>query len=249
MQSTLTIFRREFASYFNSPIAYIFIIAFLVLNSGLFMTGFFLNGAADLRSFFGNLPFFLIFFIPAVSMRLWADDKRTGTFELLMTLPIHAREVMMGKYLAALAFYLVALAGTLPLPIMVSALGNPDLGAIWSGYIGAALLGGLYLAVGTFTSGLMRDQISAVILGIMACFVIFIVGVPGVAATIDGWRFSWVPDWFPHMGSFLQHYLGLSDHFQMMLRGVITLGDLAYFLGLTAVFLSLNTLWLKGRKY
>ena len=241
MQSTLTIFRREFASYFNSPIAYIFIIAFLVLNSGLFMTGFFLNGAADLRSFFGNLPFFLIFFIPAVSMRLWAEDKRTGTFELLMTLPIRAREVMMGKYLAALAFYLVALAGTLTLPIMVSALGNPDLGAIWSGYIGAALLGGLYLAVGTFTSGLMRDQISAVILGIMACFLIFIVGVPGVAATIDGW--------LPGFGSFLQHYVGLSDHFEMMLRGVITLGDLAYFLGLTAVFLSLNTLWLKGGKY
>ncbi|MEN8007058.1 MAG: ABC transporter permease [Candidatus Krumholzibacteriota bacterium] len=241
MQNTLTIFRREFASYFNSPIAYIFIIAFLVLNSGLFMTGFFLNGAADLRAFFGNLPFFLIFFIPAVSMRLWAEDKRTGTFELLMTLPMRAREVMMGKYLAALAFYLVSLAGTLPLPIMVSALGNPDMGAIWSGYIGAALLGGLYLAVGTFTSGLMRDQISAVILGIMACFLIFIVGVPGVAATIDGW--------LPGFGSFLQHYLGLSDHFEMMLRGVITLGDLAYFLGLTAVFLSLNTLWLKGRKY
>ncbi len=241
MQNTITIFRREFASYFNSPIAYIFIIAFLVLNSGLFMTGFFLNGAADLRSFFGNLPFFLIFFIPAVSMRLWAEDKRTGTFELLMTLPMRAREVMMGKYLAALAFYLVALAGTLPLPIMISVLGNPDMGAMWSGYIGAALLGGLYLAVGTFTSGLMRDQISAVILGIMACFSIFIVGVPGVAATIDGW--------VPGMGSFFQHYLGLSGHFDMMMRGVITLGDLAYFLGLTAVFLSLNTLWLKGRKY
>lgn len=241
MQNTLTIFRREFASYFNSPIAYIFIIAFLVLNSGLFMTGFFLNGAADLRSFFGNLPFFLIFFIPAVSMRLWAEDKRTGTFELLMTLPMRAREVMMGKYLAALAFYLVSLAGTLPLPIMISMLGNPDVGAIWSGYIGAALLGGLYLAVGTFTSGLMRDQISAVILGIMTCFTIFIVGVPGVAATIDGW--------IPGLGSFLQHYVGLSGHFEMMLRGVITMGDLAYFLGLTAVFLSLNTLWLKGRKY
>ncbi len=241
MQNTLTIFRREFASYFNSPIAYIFIIAFLVLNSGLFMTGFFLNGAADLRSFFGNLPFFLIFFIPAGRMRRWAEDKRTGTIELLMTQPMRAREVMMGKYLAALAFYLVSLAGTLPLPIMISMLGNPDVGAIWSGYIGAALLGGLYLAVGTFTSGLMRDQISAVILGIMTCFTIFIVGVPGVAATIDGW--------IPGLGSFLQHYVGLSGHFEMMLRGVITMGDLAYFLGLTAVFLSLNTLWLKGRKY
>ena len=212
-----------------------------MFNSGVFMTGFFLNGAADLRAFFGQLPIFLIFFIPAVSMRLWAEDKRIGTFELLMTLPMRTREVMMGKYLAAFAFYLVALLGTLPLPIMVSALGNPDLGAIWSGYIGAALLGGLYLAIGTFTSGLMRDQISAVILGIMACFLIFIVGVPGVAAVIDGW--------IPRFGSFLQHYVGLSEHYEMMLRGVISLGDLAYFLGLTTVFLSLNTLWLKGRKY
>lgn len=241
MANAMTIFRREFGAYFNSPIAYIFIIAFLVLNSGLFMTGFFLNGTADLRSFFGNLPFFLIFFIPAVSMRLWAEDKRTGTFELLMTLPMPTRDVMMGKYLAALAFYLVALIGTLPLAIMVNVLGNPDVGAITSGYLGAALLGALYLAVGMFTSGLMRDQISAVILGIMACFLIFILGVPGVAATIDGW--------LPGAGSLLQHFLGLSEHFDMMLRGVVALGDLIYFVGLSAVFLTLNALWLEGRKY
>ncbi len=241
MSNTMTIFRREFGSYFNSPIAYIFIIAFLVLNSGLFMTGFFLTGSADLRSFFGNLPFFLIFFIPAVSMRLWAEDKRSGTFELLMTLPMPTRDVMLGKYLAAFAFYLVALLGTLPLPIMVGALGNPDMGAIVSSYIGAGLLGGLYLAVGMFTSGLMRDQISAVILGIMACFLIFILGVPGVAATIDGW--------LPGAGSLLQHYVGLSDHFDMMQRGVLALGDLMYFVGLTGLFLTLNALWLEGRKY
>jgi len=241
MSNAMTIFRREFGAYFNSPIAYIFIIAFLVLNSGLFMTGFFLAGTADLRGFFGNLPFFLIFFIPAVSMRLWAEDKRTGTFELLMTLPMPTRDVMLGKYLAALAFYLVALAGTLPLAIMVGALGNPDLGAVASSYIGAALLGALYLAIGMFTSGLMRDQISAVILGIMACFLVFILGVPGVAATIDGW--------VPGGGSLLQHYVGLSDHFDMMLRGVVALGDVVYFVGLTAVFLTLNALWLEGRKY
>lgn len=241
MSNMMTIFRREFGSYFNSPIAYIFIIAFLVLNAGLFMTGFFLSGSADLRSFFGNLPFFLIFFIPAVSMRLWAEDKRSGTFELLMTLPMPTRDVMLGKYFAAFAFYLVALLGTLPLPIMVGALGNPDIGAILSSYIGAALLGGLYLAIGMFTSGLMRDQISAVILGIMACFLVFILGVPGVAATIDGW--------FSGLGSLLQHYVGLSDHFDMTQRGVLALGDLLYFVGLTAVFLTLNALWLEGRKY
>jgi ABC-type transport system involved in multi-copper enzyme maturation permease subunit len=241
LRSSLVIFRREFAAYFNSPIAYIFIIAFLVLNAGLFMTGFFLNGTADLRAFFGNLPFFLIFFIPAVSMRLWAEDKRLGTFELLMTLPMRTADVMLGKYLAALAFYLVALAGTLTLPVMVGALGNPDNGAMFSGYLGAVLLGALYLGVGTFTSGLMRDQISAVILGIMACFLLFVLGIPAVAATIDGW--------VPGLGSLLQNYLGLSGHYEMMLRGVVAAADLAYFLGLTVVFLVLNALWLEGRKY
>ena len=237
----MTIFRREFAAYFNSPIAYIFIIAFLVLNSGLYMTSFFLGGAADLRGFFGTLPIFLIFFIPAVSMRLWAEDRRLGTFELLMTLPVRSADVMLGKYLAALAFYVVALLGTLPLPLMVGVLGNPDTGAIWSGYLGAGLLGALYLAIGMFTSGLMRDQISAVILGIMACFLVFIVGQDFVAAVIDGW--------IPRLGSFLQQYLGLSGHYEMMLRGVFAIGDLVYFVGLTAVFLTLNTLWLEGRKY
>jgi ABC-2 type transport system permease protein len=241
MRGAMTIFRREFGAYFNSPIAYIFIIAFLAFNSVLFMTGFFLGGTADLRNFFGSLPWFLIFFIPAVSMRLWAEDKRLGTFELLMTLPITASEVMLGKYLAALAFYLVALAGTLPLPIMVMALGNPDVGAMWSGYIGAALLGGLYLGIGTFTSGLMRDQISAVILGIVACLVVMLLGMDFIAAAIDGW--------FPGFGAFLQTHLGLSAHYDMMMRGVISLGDLTYFVGLTAVFLVLNTMWLEGRKY
>lgn len=241
MQGTMTILRREFSAYFNSPIAYIFIIAFLVFNGGLVMNSFFLAGSADLRGFFSMLPFFLILFIPAVSMRLWAEDKRLGTFELLMTLPLRTREVMLGKYLAAYGFYLVALLGTLPLPILVSHLGNPDGGAMMAGYLAAALLGGLYLAIGTFTSGLMRDQISAVILGVVACFLVFIVGEQTVAATIDGW--------VPGLGSFLRQYLGLSEHYEMMLRGMITLGDLAYFLGLTGVFLALNTLWLEGRKY
>jgi ABC-2 type transport system permease protein len=241
MANVGTIFRREFAAYFNSPIAYIFIIVFLVLNCGLFMTPFFLQGAADMRGFFGNLPLFLIFFIPAVTMRLWAEDKRLGTFELLMTLPMRSADVMLGKYLAAMAFYLVTLAGTLPIPIMIKLLGNPDSGAILSGYIGAILLGGLYMSVGIFTSGLLRDQISAFILGMVACFALFLLGIPAVAATIDGW--------FGGLGSFLQTHLGLMGHYESLQRGVLELGDLAYFLALTAVFLGLNNLWLEGRKY
>ena len=241
MTGTQTIFRREFAAYFNSPIAYIFIIVFLVLICGLFMTPFFLQGQADMRDFFGNLPLFFSFFIPALSMRLWAEDKRTGTFELLMTLPIRSSEVMLGKYLAAMAFFLVALAGTLPIPIMINALGNPDGGAIFSGYLGAVLLGSLYMSVGIFASGLLRDQISAFILGMLACFILFLLGIPAVAATIDGW--------ISGLGSFLQQFLGLVGHYQSLQRGVLALGDLAYFLTLTAVFLALNTLWLEGRKY
>ncbi len=158
-----------------------------------------------------------------------------------MPLPVSTREVMLGKYLAAYAFFLVALAGTLPLPLMVMALGNPDVGTMVSGYIGAALVGGLFLAIGTFTSGLVRDQISAVILGVVACAMVYIAGLSFVAEIGDGW--------ISGLGSFIQKYLGLSAHYNMMQRGVITMGDLAYFLGLSGLFLTLNTVWLEGRKY
>jgi ABC-2 type transport system permease protein len=241
MRNTGVIIGREFASYFNSPIAYIFLIVFLLLNCGLYMLGFFLTGQADMRGLFGSLPLLLCFFIPAVSMRLWAEDHRRGTFELLMTLPMQTAEVMLGKYLSALAFYLVALLCTVPIVVMLNVLGNPDNGAIFSGYLGAFLLGALYLAVGIFTSGLMRDQISAFILGVMACLVMFFLGHAAVAAVLDGW--------VPGFGSLLQRFLGLMSHYEPMMRGVLALGDLTYFLALSALFLVLNALWLEGRKY
>ncbi len=241
MRSVGVIFKRELAAYFNSPIAYIFIIVFLVLNAGLFMTPFFLQGQADMRGLFSNLPLFLIFFIPAISMRLWAEDKRSGTFELLMTLPLRASEVMAGKYLAALVFYLIALAGTLPIPIMISILGNPDGGAIFAGYLGAIFVGALYLSVGIFVSGLVRDQITAFILGMIVCFFFFLVGIGPVAATMDGW--------INGFGSFMQQAFGLLPHFESLQRGVILLSDVAYFVILSGVFLILNSYWLEGRKH
>jgi ABC-2 type transport system permease protein len=241
MRNAGVIFKREMAAYFNSPIAYIFIIVFLALNAGLFMTSFFLQGQADMRGLFANLPLFLIFFIPAVTMRLWAEDRRSGTFELLMTLPMRASEVMVGKYFAALAFYLIALAGTLPIPIMLALLGNPDGGAVWGGYIGATLLGGLYLGVGIFVSGLVRDQITAFILGMISCFFLFFVGLMPVAMTIDGWIDGW--------GTFLQNAFGLIPHYESLQRGVISLGDVVYFLAFTAALLAMNAHWLEGRKH
>lgn len=241
MRNINVIFSREFSSYFNSPIAYIFIIVFLLLTGLLYMLNFFLVGQADMRGFFGTLPLLLTFFIPAISMRLWAEDRRQGTFELLMTLPMRPHEVMLGKYLAALCFFAVALAGSLTIPIMLRTLGNPDMGTILSGYIGVLLMGALYLSVGIFTSGLMRDQISAFILGVMACLIMWLLGQTFVAAVFDGW--------IDGLGRLLQQYLGMTSHYEPMLRGVVALGDLVYFLALTAFFLVLNALWLEGRKY
>ncbi len=241
MRNAMVIARREFAAYFNSPIAYIFIIVFLLLTGLMFMLNFFLVGQADMRAYFGTLPLLLTFFVPAISMRLWAEDQRQGTFELLMTLPMQAAEVMLGKYLAALAFFAITLAGSLPIPIMLNVLGNPDNGVLASGYVGALLMGALYLSVGIFTSGLMRDQISAFILGVMACLIMWLLGQTFVATVFDGW--------IDGLGHMLQQYLGMTSHFQPMLRGVIALGDLIYFLALTALFLLLNAFWLEGRKY
>jgi ABC-2 type transport system permease protein len=244
MRNVGVIFRREFTSYFNSPIAYIFIISFLLVATLFQMLGFFLVGQASMRNFFTPyLPFVLVLFIPAISMRLWAAEHRQGTFELLMTLPAQPHEVMLGKYLAALALYAVTLVCTFPLVVMVNALGNPDNGAILSGYVGLFLLGACFLAVGIFTSGLMRDQFPAFILGMLACFVMLILGTDFVASVIDGW-FDQI-----NLGSTLQQYLGMFNHYDPMLRGVLALGDVVYFLALTLLFLALNALWLEGRKY
>jgi ABC-2 type transport system permease protein len=154
---------------------------------------------------------------------------------------MRASEVMLGKYFAALAFYLVALLGTLPLPIIINALGNPDNGMIFGGYLAALLLGALYLSVGIFASGLMRDQISALILGVMACLAMNLFGYPFVAAFFDGWRDG--------LGTLLQRFLGLTAHYQPLLDGMLTIGDLTFFVALSTVFLVLNALWLEGRKY
>ena len=235
------IFRREFRAYFDSSIAYIFMIVFLLLTAGIFMSGFFLQGAADMRGFFVNLPLFNLFFLPAVTMRLWAEDKRIGTMELLMTLPMKAHEIVLGKYLAALAFYAIALAGTLTIPVMIAFVGNPDVGAMVGGYLGSLLMGAFYLAVGIFVSGLFKDQIAAFVVALMLCLFFFFAGQPIVVATTDGW--------INGLGSFLESYVGITTHFEDIQRGVVDLRNVFYFVTMTALFLVLNTLSLEGRKY
>ena len=235
----LVILKRELAAYFNSSIAYIFLIIFTLLNGGLFMTQFFLVGRADMRAFFYTLPFLLSVFLPAVSMRLWAEEKRGNTQELLLTFPMQSHELVLGKFFASFLFYLIALACTFPIPVMLAVLGRPDVGAIVSGYIGAAFLGGFFLAIGMLVSGFYRDQIAAFILSMMICFGLYLTGTEFVASSIDGWVGG--------LGTFLRHFLGAVDHYISFAKGVIDNRDVLYFGLGSAVALVLNGFWIEGR--
>jgi len=239
MKATLTLFKREVKGYLLSPIATIVIIAFLLLSGGLFMSQFFLVKLLDMRAFFALLPFILAIVLPAVSMRLWAEDRQLNTLELLLSLPIRPAALVLGKFLSAVTFLLLLLVSTWMIPLMLMLLGRPDFGPIVSGYLGALLLGALFLAVGQFISGLCRDQIVAFILGLFACLSLFLIGNDFIASTVDGW--------WPGLGGFLQEYLGIARHFSGFEKGVVDGRDAAYFLLLIAAFLTLNGIWMEGR--
>ncbi|PIU40393.1 MAG: hypothetical protein COT00_01960, partial [Candidatus Omnitrophica bacterium CG07_land_8_20_14_0_80_50_8] len=239
MGNFVTIFRRELGAYFNSAIAYIFLIVFILFADGLFMLQFFQIGKADMRMFFGSLPFILTIFVPAISMRLWAEDRRGNTFELLLTFPMRPTELVLGKFFASFVFYLFALASTLTIPVMLQWIGHADPGPILGGYLSAALMGGVFLALGIFISGLCKDQIIAFILTMLSSFALFFVGTDLAASALDGW--------ITGFGSFIKAYVGLASHLGSLSKGVIDLGDVAYFLIVGFVFLFLNGLSLEGR--
>ena len=182
MRNVGLILRRELASYFATPLAYVFILIFLVLaNAFTFYLGdFYQRGQADLKPFFAFHPWLYLFLIPALSMRLWAEERKSGTIELLMTLPVRTWEAVLGKYLAAWLFTGVALALTFPIWITVNYLGSPDNGVIFASYLGSLLLAGGFLAVGSCMSALTRSQVVAFILGVVACFVLLLAGYPMV---------------------------------------------------------------------
>lgn len=233
------VFNRELSAYFNSAIAYIFIIVFVMLSGGLFMTNFFLLGTADMRAFFDLLPLILCVFIPALTMRLWAEDRKGNTFELLLTFPMPSWKLVLGKFFAAFSFYILALAGTLFIPVMVLSMGKPDLGPIIGGDIGGILLGAFFISIGLFISGLCVDQIAAFIIAMMVAFFFFLIGWEAVASTIDGWVSG--------AGSFLSMALSASGRFSSFSKGVLDLRDLTYFLIMIVMFLVLNALSIEDR--
>ena len=226
------IFKRELASYFATPLAYVFILIFLVL-SGVFtfyLGGFFESGQANLSPFFNFHPWLYLFLVPAIAMRLWAEERKSGTIELLMTLPITRFDAVTGKFLAAWAFAGLALLLTFPMVITVNYLGEPDNGAIITGYIGSWLLAGAYLAIGSCMSALAKNQVIAFILAVSVCFLFIGSGFPMVLDGFSGWAPQWLVDAVASL-SFLSRFDAIS-------KGVIDLRDLLYFLTLIAAWLA-----------
>ena len=226
------IFKRELASYFATPLAYVFIVIFLVL-SGVFtfyLGGFYESGQADLAPFFSFHPWLYLFLVPAIAMRLWAEERKSGTIELLMTLPITRFDAVAGKFLAAWVFAGLALLLTFPMIITVNYLGEPDNGAIITGYIGSWLLAGAYLAIGSCMSTLAKNQVIAFILSVSVCFLFIVSGFPMVLDGFSAWAPQWLIDAVASL-SFLTRFDAIS-------KGVIDLRDLLYFLTLIAAWLA-----------
>ncbi len=237
-KDVLNITKRELSAYFNSPIAYVFIVVFLLITCGLYMTTFFLSGICSMRQFFTNLPLVLVIFVPAVTMRLWADERKSGTMALLFSLPTGSTSLVLGKFVAALIFGALALAGTVTIPFMLTALGAPDPGPIVTGYLGALLLTGFLLSMGMMVSAFFADQMVAFILSLMLGFICFLSGTGFISAFIDGW--------IPGFGTFLNETIGIPSHFSSFEKGVLDLGDILFFLLFTMAFLAINVLTLEG---
>lgn len=234
MTAIWAVFRRELAAYFITPVAYVFLVIFVALVGALtfYMGGFYERGQADLGSFFGLHPWLYAFFVPALAMRLWAEERNTGTIELLLTLPVTTMQAVVGKFLAAWLFTCIGLALTAPMWWTVNYLGNPDNGVIVAAYIGSALMAGGFLAIGSFVSALTRSQVVAFIIGFLICFVLLMAGYPLVLDAFSGWAPRGVVD--------AVEALSFLSHFQSISRGVIDIRDLIYFAGMIVFFLFAN---------
>jgi ABC-2 type transport system permease protein len=241
MATTLTIAGRELRGYFATPVATVFIVIFLVLQGALtFNLGqFFDRGQADLNPFFSFIPWVFLLLIPAITMRLWAEERRLGTIELLLTLPLTQGQAVMGKFLAAWAFCAIALLLTFPFVIAVNILGQPDNGVIASGYIGCLLIAGAFLSVGAAMSSATRNQVIAFVLAVAVCFVFAVASNPIVN--------DFLAKNTPALGAVTRR-LAIIDRFTDFTRGIVSVRDLTYFAGFIGFWLFLNTVLVDQRK-
>lgn len=227
--------RREFKAYFLSPIAYVYLVTFLVVTAWIFFRGFFVVGQADVRALFSFMPWLFLFFVPAAAMGKWAEERKQGTLEILFTLPVRDRDIVLAKFLAGIALIATALLLTLPIPFTVAATGDLDWGPVVGGYLGLLFLGGAYLAIGLALSALTENQIIAFILGVVASFALLMIGTPLIAGGGSS------------LAARAFQYLGLGQHFESIARGVVDSRDIAYYLSVIGFFLYLNLKVLRAR--
>lgn len=242
MSALLAVFRRELSSYFTTPLAYIFIVIFLTISMALtfYLGNFYERRQADLNSFFTFHPWLYLFLVPAISMRLWAEERKTGSLELLMTLPITSAQAVVGKFLAAWVFAASALFLTFPIWISVNYLGAPDNGAIVTAYLGSLLMAGGFLAIGSCISATTKNQVIAFIVSIVVCFLFLLSSFPLV---LDAFQ-AWLPQFLVDAIASLSFYA----HFTSISRGVINLYDIMFFALMIVFWLIANVLVLEMKK-
>lgn len=231
LRTTLAVAKRELATFFNSPIAYIVLSVFLLIAGWLYFGTVFLGGQASLRGFFSLAPLLFVFFSPAMTMRLLAEEKKSGTIELLLTLPMEDWEIVVGKFLAALGTVAVGLACTLPYALTVSSLtAQPntfDWGPVFGGYVGLLFLAASFLAIGLWASALSKNQIVGFIVGLLLCFALYFVDKVAIL--------------FPAGLAELLQFLSVDYHFENVARGVLDTRDVLFYLSITATGLMLTT--------
>lgn len=237
VRTIAVLIKKELGSYFNSPVGYIVAAVFLAVGNWLFFKPFFVINEAGLRGYFNLLPWLLLFLAPALSMRVWAEERRMGTVEFLLTLPISPAQAVIAKFVSAWLFLIFILVLSISLPLSVSQLGRLDWGPVIGGYLGAVLLGGVYLAIGSAVSSFTRNQIIAFVASLAAMFAALILG--------SAFMLAGLPDAVGH----LLEYLGLFNHFESLARGVVDTKDLVYLLTVIAASLWVNVISLKYRRW
>lgn len=242
LRSIYTVFKRELQGYFEAPVAYVFLVVFLVLLGFLTfgVNRFYESGAADLEPFFNWHPVVFLLLVPAATMGLWAEERRSGTIELLLTMPVTLLQTILGKFLAAWLFITMAIVLTFPVVLTTAYLGNPDMGVILCGYVGSILLAGAYVSVGLLTSSLTGSQVISFVLAMVMNLLLLLAGLPA----ITGFLVRWAPNWMVDgVAAF-----SVLTHFEAIKRGVVDPRDLVYYASVIVFMLVTTQVVLDNRK-